>query len=767
MDVVGREAELRMFATAAAEVDDGQTRLVGVVGEAGIGKTAVLAETARRARGDGFLVLEGRGAEHERDVPFGIVIDALDDHVAGLAPEDLAAVGSGLGAVLPAAGASSTTERFLQLRALRALIELVAREQPLTLLLDDLHWADAASFEFVLHLLRRPPRAPCLLAFALRPGTRATQLLAAARATPGFTHLALGPLADDAAYAMLAAVDPKQRARLAAEAAGNPLFLRELARHAGQAALPATLSAAVALELETLAPEARTLPAGAAVVRDPSEAELAAAAAGVDSAAARVDSAAALDALAAAELVTATGGRRTFAFRHPLVRRAIYEQTPPGWRMQAHQRVADALARRGAGPAARAYHVTRFAQAGDRAAVAVLTAAGEHAAATSPATAAQWYGAALELLPADARGPLLAPAARAYANAGQLEESRACLVEALEADDAPLELVSACAQAEIALGRHARARARLSEALRVAPPAAQAALAFELACDAMTQGRSDELRRWAEHAAATADDRVLRIGAQALARLGAIWTGERSPTDLAGRLAELDDRELSAQVAALPQIGRALLRLGHYRQASSIVARGLAICRETPHEQVLVWLRVVHVWTLALLLDFDAALTEVEAAEEAVRLQASPHPLLLVLCKRILVHHHRGDAVAAERAAEEACELAATLEPSAFTAHAVCHAAELRLERDPERCIHDLQAAAGPAVDLTDPSLSSWTRLQLVRAAVAAGRLADADRWADEAAARAEHLRLPVVSVRADCARAEASLARGDAPAAA
>jgi predicted ATPase len=108
------------------------------------------------------------------------------------------------------------------------------------LLLDDLHWADEASLEFVMHLLRRPPRAPCLLMFALRPGDRGARLLAAARATPGWEHMPLGPLSERAAHSLLAELpDAALRERVVGEAAGNPLFLRELGRAArrGETAL--------------------------------------------------------------------------------------------------------------------------------------------------------------------------------------------------------------------------------------------------------------------------------------------------------------------------------------------------------------------------------------------------------------------------------------------------------------------------------------------------------------------------------------------------
>ena len=119
-----------------------------------------------RAEAAGLLVLDGRAAEHERDVPFGLVIDALDDHVATLHPRRIESVGADLAAVLPSAAASAGAapaapgagERFRCHRALRALIEMLGRERPVALLLDDLHWADDASIELVL-APAPPPRA--------------------------------------------------------------------------------------------------------------------------------------------------------------------------------------------------------------------------------------------------------------------------------------------------------------------------------------------------------------------------------------------------------------------------------------------------------------------------------------------------------------------------------------------------------------------------------------------------------------------------------
>jgi hypothetical protein len=181
-----------------------------------------------------------------------------------------------------------------------------------------------------------------------------------------------------------------------AEAGGDPLFLEELRRVARDPAesLPPTLIAAVGLEIAGLPPQSRALIEGAAVAGDPFDPELAGAPAGVDG-----SDPEALDRLVAADLVRPSGDGRGFAFRHPLVQRAVYDAAPQAWRLAAHERAAEALADRGAGPAVRAHHVARYARQGDLDAVALLAAAAASAADTAPATAARRYADALRLLP--------------------------------------------------------------------------------------------------------------------------------------------------------------------------------------------------------------------------------------------------------------------------------------------------------------------------------------------------------------------------------
>ena len=292
------------------------------------------------------------------------------------------------------------------------------------MLLDDLHWADEGSVEFVLHLLRRPADGVFLL-FALRPVDPAPRLLDALRGAAGAQLLRLEPLERGAALELLAGVgDPALRERLEREAGGNPLFLQELARVAPQPGepLPPTLLAAVQLEVGALPPASRALIDGAAVAGDPFDLDLAVAAADLDPEDALVP----LDRLVSAGLVHPAEGRRRFGFRHPLVRRAVYDNAPAGWLLSAHERIDAALAARGAGATARAFHVEQYARPGDAAALQVLADAAGASFVTTPATSAHWYGAALALVPdgdGERRVGLLAPRALALASAGRFEEA--------------------------------------------------------------------------------------------------------------------------------------------------------------------------------------------------------------------------------------------------------------------------------------------------------------------------------------------------------
>src|SRR5207253_1822139 len=143
----------------------------------------------------------------------------------------------------------------------------------------------------------------------------------------------------------------------------------------------------LAERLALLSDGARLVLEGAAVAGDPFEPELAAAAAD----ASESEAMDAIDELLRLDLVRETDVPRRFRFRHPLIRRAVYEATPGGWRLAAHARSAEALAAVGASVLSRAHHVEQAARRGDVAAVAVLREAGLAAAERTPASAARWF----------------------------------------------------------------------------------------------------------------------------------------------------------------------------------------------------------------------------------------------------------------------------------------------------------------------------------------------------------------------------------------
>ena len=177
------------------------------------------------------------------------------------------------------------------------------------------------------------------------------------------------------------------------EAGGNPFYLQQLARsHGGEGARAPLAGGAgggrrarggdrvAGRGARAAVRRHRRVLCGAAVSGDPFEPDLAAAAAGVDDATAMQ----AFDQLLDLGLVRSTDVPRRFRFRHPLVRRAVYESAPGGWLLGAHERCAQVLAERGAPAVARAHHVEFAARHGDLAAVAVLKEAGTAAILRAP-----------------------------------------------------------------------------------------------------------------------------------------------------------------------------------------------------------------------------------------------------------------------------------------------------------------------------------------------------------------------------------------------
>ena len=237
--------------TALDALRSPRPRWLVVSGEPGIGKTRLLGELAERAAARRHPVFVGRGAELERELPFAVWVDALDDHVASLGERRLEQlIGervAELARVLPSAATAGAgglqDERFHAYRAVRALLQRMAMGHPVVLILDDVQWADDASLELIAHLLRRPPPAAVLIALAFRAGQVPEQPAGGARAgvarQPGHRGRAR---AADAGRGGRAARRPRAAAAVPARAAATRSTSRSWRGCRRPPPLPATTS---------------------------------------------------------------------------------------------------------------------------------------------------------------------------------------------------------------------------------------------------------------------------------------------------------------------------------------------------------------------------------------------------------------------------------------------------------------------------------------------------------------------------------------------
>jgi predicted ATPase len=294
--LVGRDDELASIDRALDELDGGRGGALEITGEPGIGKTRLLKELAARADARGHLVLSGAASELERDLPFSLFVDALDEFLGGLEPERLAELDGdvlaeltqvfpSLAPLAPGREATPQHERYRTHRAVRALLSRLAERTPLVLVLDDLHWADPASVELLGALLRRPPAAAVLVSLALRPRQlpeRLAPTLERSRRDGTLTSIELVALTPDEARALLGGtVGVAELAVLYRECGGNPFYLEQLARSPARAlassgatpptalGVPPAVAASLTEEFALLSDRARFVLEGAAIAGDP------------------------------------------------------------------------------------------------------------------------------------------------------------------------------------------------------------------------------------------------------------------------------------------------------------------------------------------------------------------------------------------------------------------------------------------------------------------------------------------------------------------
>ena len=432
-------------------------------------------------------------------------------------------------------------ERYRTHRAVRELLERVAAHRaPLVLVLDDVHWADAASIELLAALLRRPPAAAVLLALAARPrqlpgapGRSARAGTSRRPADPRRAGRACG--ARRRASCSATTVDGALADALYGESGGNPFYLEQLARSArpdrragtgrgeertlAGIEVPPAVAASVAEELALLAAGTRRVLRGRGGRGRP----VRAGAGGRRRR--RVDEAAAVEAideLLALGLIRSTDVPRRFRFRHPL-------DAPGGVRGRARRLAAGRAralrprARASAAhprPRARTTSSTRHATA-TTAAVALLREAGAAAASRAPASAARWFGAALRLLPDDApaeqrvgllhRARRRARRDRASSPTAAPTCSRASACCPARRSRSRTRLTAACAgdraPARRARGRRARAWPTRSSSCRTRRRRRRSTLMIELAIGSLFHADYEAMRDFGPRGRSTAPGR--------------------------------------------------------------------------------------------------------------------------------------------------------------------------------------------------------------------------------------------------------------------
>jgi DNA-binding NarL/FixJ family response regulator/tetratricopeptide (TPR) repeat protein len=805
--VVGRDHELAVLERMLDQACAGSSRFVVVTGEPGIGKSFLLSHLTRQANERGCLVLAGRATELERELPFGLLIDAFDDYLEALDPrafDRLAADGLGeLATVFPAMRGlrssseelSTVTERFRAHRAVRELMERLAARQPFVLTLDDLQWSDGGSAELIAHLLRRPPEAAVMVAATMRTGRADPILVGAIEAAArdgDVEQIHLGPLDHSAAAKLIDAGADGDRDRLYRESGGNPFYLIALARSRGGTSSPAATSwlpkgvpaqvvAAISAELHGLPAPVRDFAQAAAVAGDPLELDLAVATAAIP----EPDALVALDELIARDVIRPAESPRMFQFRHPLVRSAVYASCSAGVRLVAHERSAEALASRGAPATARAHHVEQCARYGDVTAVSVLREAGHAAAARAPASAARWFEAALRILPGSApaseRAELLMALAGARAATGKLDDARAALLDAIElaSSDGSLpraRLISACAAIEQLLGRHDEAHARLQGALDELPDGESddaVSLMIDLAVDSFYRMEFDAMSYWAGRAYAAARPRdappLLAAATAILAFtescVGPVTAAHAHCEEAAALVDQMPDEQLAIRLDAIAWLTAAEFYLEHYSQCEAHCERGLAVGRATSQGDLFPALVQALGNVMFVTGRPREAAVLMENAVEAARLVQHPLAVAWSLLNQSFAYTMAGEADDALRTGEEAWTSGQGLDGSIVVVWAgAAYAVALMQKGDPARAVEMLvHACGGEALPLVAGAWrANWLEV-ISRCFLAVGRREDAAVAAERSMARAQEFGLPLAQALGHRAMAAVALDAGDA----
>ncbi len=562
MALLGRTAEQEALSRLLASARLGRGGALVVVGEPGVGKTALLEDAvAAPVAAAPLRTLSATGTEAEQDLPFAALHAALRPTLPllGSLPGPQAdALGAAL-SLRPGRG----RDRFAIGAATLSLLSRYAEDGPVVLVLDDLHWVDPPSAEalgFAAHRLGDDP-------VAVLAAARADGVPAAFGAAP---RVELGGLEPGAAARLLTDAYPGLGGpaveRLCRATGGNPLALLELGRDPGAVqddvtglppTLPARLQSALARRLDPLDDDERAVALVAAVVGDDLRlARAVCSALGLDPAS--------LSRVAAVGLVRL--GHDRLVLRHPLLRSAVYGWATPELRRRVHLAAAAALT----APAdadRRAWHLAAGTERLDEAVALELEGvagrAGARSAFTVGSTALE-RAARLSPDAAAARGRLVAAARAAWAG-GQRERALRLLDEA-EPTGAPPTADAAELRATVAVrsGSLREGVELLEDAAALAAPHEAAVLLADACHACMYLADGAALRRVRDRLASLLDAVDAPLArAVGLAACGAagVLLGEQTADLLREALPLLVTHDPLSLPAAVPWLGLAPLFL--------------------------------------------------------------------------------------------------------------------------------------------------------------------------------------------------------------
>ena len=764
----GRDAERAQIGALLDGARSARGGVLVVRGEPGIGKTALL-EDARDRSAD-MHVLTARGVESEAELPFAglhrLLRPALHLTSQLPAPQSQALQGAfGL-------AEGSTHERFLVFAACLSLLSEMAERRPVLCIVDDAHWLDALSADALLFVARRVEAEGIVILFAARDSDVRTF---EARDIPSLRLTGLGA---DAVTLLLErgagkTAAPAVRDRIAELTGGNALALLELpavltdAQLAGLEGLPEALPLTQQVESVFLERVRRLsdssqrflLVAAADDTGDLTVVTRAAGAVGVP--------AEALAEVEAAGLVVVSGSQ--LAFRHPLVRSAVYAAATSVDRRSAHHAIAAALAEADEQADRRAWHLAASALEHDPEIVNALDGAAERAKARAGFLAASKALARAAELSADpeSRGRRLVEAARCARIAGADGDAVELANRARPLVTDPSlrsEIALAVGVAAFRSGRPIDGvRTLLDSATEVSsldPARAVQLLVWAMPC-AISGGQSSALAEVADVAASVARDShggPLHM-AHALAAISGAIAGEASV-----QREVLEEAFAWAAAASEPldasTVGVAALYTGDHERSATLLDRAVALARERGEFGVLAEALTMRAFQFAFAERFDeAAIAAEESSNFARELTATN---LAARSRSVLafVAAIRGDETEARARANEVIEYAASHGPSLGFALALYSLAMLELGRGRwNEALEQFDALA----DARSPGslyVSAVSAADRIEAAVHAGRMDAAQSALKQFESWAANSKAPWIPAR--LARSRALVAEGD-----